>query len=170
MMFWICREVFLLLLLTAVPALLLASCTPTKPNELDKLGTVRMTIKEQPFRLWVADSFDEQQRGLMFVTTEQMAPLSDGTKRGMIFVFDHEQELSFWMKNTIIPLDIAYVDTAGRVVNTYTMAPLDDRIGRYPSRGASRYAIEVNADVLGELGVKAGDVLEIPTDALKRIP
>ncbi|GAG00146.1 unnamed protein product, partial [marine sediment metagenome] len=54
-------------------ALQLASCTPSEPNELDKLGTVRLTIGDQPFELWIADDDRERTRGLMFVTAEQMA-------------------------------------------------------------------------------------------------
>lgn len=147
-----------------------ASCTPTGPNELDKLGTMKLTIKGQAFDLWIADDSTERARGLMEVTAKQMAPLPDGTKRGMLFVFPYEQYLSFWMKNTIIPLDIAYLDSNGRVVATYTMAPLDDRTGQYLSNSPARFAIEVNANVFTELGVDVGDKIEIPTSVLKARP
>ena len=139
----------------------ITSCTPTEPNELDKLGTVDMTIGDQAFTLWVADSFDEQQRGLMEVTAEQMAPLPDGTQRGMIFVFDTSQRNSFWMRNTIIPLDIAYITSEGEVVSIYTMTPLDERPNQYLPAGAYRYAIEVNATVFD--GLSEGDILDIPS-------
>lgn len=143
-------------------SLLGASCTPTEPNQLDALGTVDVSIKGRPFRLWVADTVDEQSRGLMFITAEEMAPLPDGTQRGMIFVFDREKHLSFWMKNTIIPLDIAYLDAGGAVVSMYTMAPLDTSFNKYPSVEPAKYAIEVNADVFSDLGLTKGDVIEIP--------
>jgi uncharacterized membrane protein (UPF0127 family) len=106
----------------------------------------------------------------MQVTSDQMAPLPDGTERGMLFIFDHEQYLSFWMKDTIIPLDIAYLDTSGIVVATHTMAPLDDRWGQYPSGSPARYAIEVNAGVWEDLGLRAGDHIDIPGSVLKRAP
>ncbi len=145
-----------------------SSCSPPNPDDLDKLGFVDLTIKGTSFHLWLADDYSEQEKGLMFVTAERMAPLSNGTQRGMIFVFDHERELNFWMKNTIIPLDIAYVDSNGLVVNKHTMAPLDDRLGQYPSGKPARFAIEVNAGVFTDLGVKAGDKITIPDSVLKR--
>ncbi len=158
------------MVLSLAAAAHLVSCTPNAPNELDKLGTVKVTIKNQAFELWIADNSTERARGLMEVTAAQMAPLPDGTKRGMLFVFPYEQYLSFWMKNTIIPLDIAYLDSDGKVVTTYTMAPLDDRIGQYLSNSPARFALEVNANVLGTLGVDVGDKIEIPTAVLKGTP
>lgn len=143
-------------------SLLGARCTPTEPNQLDALGAVSITIKGQPFQLWVADATDEQSRGLMFITAKEMEPLPDGTQRGMLFVFDRERHLSFWMKNTIIPLDIAYLDADGVVVSKYTMAPLDTSYNKYPSIQPAQYAIEVNADVFSDLDLKAGDLIEIP--------
>lgn len=159
-----------------VPVLALAAavcvvgCEPSEPNKLDKLPTVRMDIKGQATQLWVADTFEEQNKGLMFVTAEEMATLSDGTERGMLFVFDFSTRGSFWMKNTIIPLDIAYIAADGRVVSTYTMTPLDDRSNQYAPADLYRYAIELNAGQLERLGVKPGDILQIPAEALKASP
>jgi len=150
-------------ILVAVTSVLFeAGCAPTQPNKLDTLGTVNLNIKGQPFRLWIADDTEEQTRGLMFITAEEMAALPDGTQRGMLFVFDRERYLSFWMKNTIIPLDIAYLNASGVVVSKYTMAPLDTSFNKYPSIEPALYAIEVNADVFSDLDLKVGDVIEIP--------
>jgi len=147
-----------------------ASCTPRRVEDLDKLGTVRLSIKQQSFELWIADDASEQTQGLMFVTAERMAPLPDGTQRGMIFAFDHQRVLNFWMKNTIIPLDIAYLDSNGVVVVTYTMAPLDERSGQYSSGSPAQYAIEVNAGVWARIGLRPGDTIEIPSPVLTRSP
>lgn len=147
------------------------SCSPApNPDDLDRLGTVDMTIADRKFKLWIADSYNEQANGLMFVTAERMAPLPDGTERGMIFVFDRDQHLSFWMRNTIIPLDIAYLTADGTVIKTYTMAALDDRPNQYPSGRPGRYAVEVNAGVWTRIGIKAGDRIELPTSLLKQVP
>lgn len=154
----------------AATAMYGTTCTPKRVEELDKLGTVRLSIKQQAFELWIADDASEQTQGLMFVTAERMAPLPDGTERGMIFAFDHERILTFWMKNTIIPLDIAYLDSSGKVVSTYTMAPLDERQGQYPSASPALYAIEVNAGVWERIGLRAGDTIEIPSAVRKRSP
>jgi hypothetical protein len=89
-----------------------------------------------------------------------MAPLADGTERGMIFVFPFEQSLGFWMKNTIVPLDIAYLTSDGTVVSVHTMAPLDTTTVR--SAAPARFAIEVNADVFLSVGVQPGDRFALP--------
>ncbi len=145
-----------------------ASCGTSLTSDLDKLGTVDMTVNAQKFRLWVADDAAERERGLMKVTSEQLARLSDGTERGMIFVFDRELLLYFWMKDTIIPLDIAYLDAEGTVTATHTMAALDVRTGQYSSVRGAMYAIEVNADTYARVGLKTGDRVEIPNTLLKR--
>lgn len=136
-----------------------AGCAPVGPNDLDKLGTARASISGEPFELWVADEPLEIQRGLMFVTAEQMAPLPDGTRRGMLFMFPTAQRQSATMRNVSIPLDIAYLDEEGVVVTMFTMQPFDDRPGAYDSGVAVRSAVEVNAGVLSELGVEVGDVM-----------
>lgn len=148
-------------------ALILAGCSRSQPTELDKLATVDMTIDGQRFRLWVADDLKTQLRGLMHVTAEQMAPLPDGTERGMVFVFSRAVSDSFWMKNTIIPLDIAYLHRDGRVISVYTMSPLDDRSNQYPPAAPYRLAIEVNAGRLADLGVTPDVRLDIPDSLFK---
>ena len=156
----------LLSILIWVATTAMTSCTPTEPNKLDKLGTVAVAIKGQATSLWIADENDERAAGLMFVTSEEMADLPDGAKRGMIFIFEFERELSFWMKNTIIPLDIAYLDSSGKVLAIYTMTPLDTRIGRYSSGSPARFAIEVNENVWSEIGLEVGDTITLPDSIL----
>ena len=151
-------------------AVVASGCSTPDPDRFDELQKIRMTIKGQMFELWVADEPLEQQQGLMEVTQEEMADLPDGTKRGMIFVFNNEAFRSFWMKNVIIPLDIAFINSEGIVVAMHTMAPLDDRLGQYTSGEPARYAIETNAHVLFDLGLSPSDTVEIPAEALKRTP
>lgn len=63
--------------------------------------------------------------------------------RGMLFVFEREQPLSFWMKNTYIPLSIAYIDGSGTINEMYDMKPLDTSV-TYPSAKPATFALEVN--------------------------
>ena len=75
-----------------------ASCSPTEGNRLDDMRTARITIKEHAFQVWIADEDDTREKGLMFIESEELADLPDGTHRGMLFVFDVERPRSFWMK------------------------------------------------------------------------
>ncbi len=137
-------------------------CSPDEPNKLDNMHRVAITINGAAFEAWVADNEEETTRGLMFIGPDEMADLPDGVHRAMLFVFDYDHYLSFWMKNTIIPLDIAYIDADGVIVSIHTMAPLDTRPGQYRSAAPARYALEVNANLLGELGIKKGDQVVLP--------
>ena len=83
--------------------------------------------------------------------------------RGMIFVFGDEQNLEFYMKNTLIPLDIVYLDRVGKVVSVAQMKPMDE--SAIPSGWPAKYAIELNEGTAAKVGVKAGDVIRIPAEA-----
>jgi uncharacterized membrane protein (UPF0127 family) len=85
-----------------------------------------------------------------------------GENRGMLFVYPEERELSFWMKNTLIPLSIAYIDSKRRVVDIQDMKPLDDEPPSYVSADPAQYALEVNRGFFKKRGVKVGDRVELP--------
>ena len=138
----------------------LGSCAPNEPNELDKLGSVTVRIKDLGVQAWIADDDGERAKGLMFVTAQEMAPPADGTERGMLFVFQRDQQSGFWMRNTIIDLDIAFIRADRTIVQTFTMAALDE--SSYTPRSAYRYALEVNAGVFARFGVGQGDRVDIP--------
>jgi uncharacterized membrane protein (UPF0127 family) len=101
-------------------------------------------------RVEIARADGERQQGLMYRES-----LADG--RGMLFVFDRDQILSFWMKNTLIPLSIAYIRSDGSIVEIKDMLPRDETLVR-SSRGV-RYALEVPRGWFGRAGIKAGDRL-----------
>ena len=106
-------------------------------------------------RVEIADDDAERARGLMGRT----ALAQD---RGMLFVFDEEQTLSFWMKNTLIPLSIAFMDSEGRIVDIQDMKPLDDDPPHYVSAEPARYALEVNQGFFEERVVEVGDRADLP--------
>lgn len=133
---------------------------------LDDLGqTATLTINEIAFHAWLALTDAQQQQGLMRVTEAEMAPADDGKERGMLFVFSNERPLSFWMLNTIIPLDIAFARSDGKIVKIHTMPPLTTQ--PFPSLQPAQFALEVRAGTFQRLGITEGDLLVIPEDVLK---
>ena len=73
---------------------------------------------------------------------------------GMLFVFDKPQPLGFWMKNTYIPLSIAFVDAEGRILNIEDMRPQDE--STHWSKGNALYAIEMKQGWFAAKGIAAG--------------
>lgn len=115
--------------------------------------TVRVQLGKRQFTLEVADDDASRQRGLMY---RRVLP-ADG---GMIFVFEQEDVLDFWMKNTYIPLDIVYLDKSGKVITIKQMKPLDQTT--VSSEKPAKFAIELNEGTAAEVGVKTGDVVLLP--------
>ena len=74
--------------------------------------------------------------------------------QGMLFVYPDEAERSFWMKNTPIPLSIAFIETSGRIVHITEMTPLSEDL--VPSKHPSMYALEMTRGWFAEHGVKVG--------------
>jgi uncharacterized protein len=122
------------------------------------LATVKMQIGKRTFVLEVADTPATQEHGLM----ERDSMPAD---HGMIFVFPEEQERGFWMKNTRFPLDILFVDSAGKVVSIHHMRAYD--LSTTPSDYPAKYAIELNAGAAADASVQPGDKLAIPPAALQ---
>jgi uncharacterized membrane protein (UPF0127 family) len=83
--------------------------------------------------------------------------LQDG--RGMLFVFEHDQILSFWMKNTLIPLSIAFIAADGRILEIRDMKPLD--LTPVSSSRSVRYALEAPQGWFDRAGIRIGDVIGI---------
>jgi hypothetical protein len=77
---------------------------------------------------------------------------------GMLFVFERPERLSFWMRNTFIPLSIAFIGADGRIVNIEDMAPQTD--AAHWSRGPALYALEMRKGWFAERGVREGDAVE----------
>ena len=129
-------------------------------NNLSFMRTTPITITgKTTFTTYIADTGPTQQLGLMN-TTEAELP----TDRGTLFVFTSDRLRNFWMHNTIIPLDIAYIRSDGTIVKIYTMEPLNE-IG-YPSIEPARFALEVRAGQFAQRGVTEGDHVEIPASLL----
>jgi uncharacterized membrane protein (UPF0127 family) len=158
--------------LASAPSAALTGCKPDQPGAAatqpaaaaagsaeSGLPTTRIALGRESFNLEIAYRPEDQETGLMH--RRSMA-----NDHGMIFVFPAERDLTFWMKDTLIPLDIIYLDRGGRVVSVKHMKPLD-KTG-VPSEGPAMYAIELNAGAAARAGVKAGDVVKVPDDL--RVP
>ena len=120
-------------------------------------GTVSIETASGPvtFAVEVAETTEAHQRGLM--GRRELA--SDA---GMIFVFADEQNRRFWMKDTLIPLSIAYADSTGRIVSIVDMEPCTaDPCPLYSSDAPAQFALEVNQGRFDELGVQVGDVITL---------
>jgi len=131
-------------------------CQSSPPQPSSGLPTVKMQIGSKTFTLEVADDEETRERGLM--RRDSMPE-----DHGMIFVFDREQVLPFYMKNTRIPLDIIFVAKDGVVVAVKQMKPYDLSITS--SEKPALWAIELNAGAAATAGVKPGDRLDIPQQA-----
>ncbi|MBY6005911.1 DUF192 domain-containing protein [Salipiger bermudensis] len=110
-------------------------------------GSVRLRVE-------VADDAEERAQGLMFV--EQMPPGA-----GMLFVYETERPTAFWMKNTLIPLDMIFADAQGRVVKVHQMAIPHDETP-IPSGGPVQYVLEINGGMAAQLGIAEGTEMMHP--------
>jgi uncharacterized membrane protein (UPF0127 family) len=131
-------------------ALLCSSCMAAGPY---------VELKGQRFMVELAETQDKQALGLMF---RDSLPQD----HGMLFIFPGESRRSFWMKNTRIPLDILYFNSKLELVSMAENArPCRSKsCPGYPSEGPAKYVLELNSGKAAELGVKAGDVLELHLD------
>ena len=119
--------------------------------------TYELSISGRRLVVEVADTPQTRSRGLMHRETL-------GADRGMLFVFDREAPQTFWMRNTRLPLSIAYIDSRLIIREIYDMEPLS--LEPIPSRLPALYALEVNRGAFEQLGIRVGDRL-LPSDALR---
>jgi uncharacterized protein len=144
-----------------VPMMVVVDMKPAEARKLAQVSELRtVTIhtssgEEVRVRVEIADDAFEIARGLMYRTT-----LAEN--RGMLFIFEGEQTLSFTMKNTLIPLSVAFIGSEGRIVDIQDMKPLDDDPPSYVSARPAQYALEVNQGFFEERGVEVGDRAELP--------
>lgn len=107
---------------------------------------------EYSFNVQVVDTPESRAQGLMFVTE-----LADDA--GMLFDFKEERPVSFWMRNTFIPLDMIFVGTDGLVRNVHVNARPHD-VTSIPSEGPVQYVLEIPGGRSVEIGLAAGDRME----------
>lgn len=140
------RGLLALMLLFWLPALALAQPQPTLPQSDLMIQTAQGPRK---FRVELAANDEQRGRGMMFRT--QMAP-----DAGMLFDFKSEQRVSFWMRNTLIPLDMLFIRGDGVIHHIHQRAIPRDETG-IDSGGAVQAVLELNGGTAARLGIKVGD-------------
>ena len=112
---------------------------------------IKTATKEITIYVEIADNDTERSYGLMNRTTL-------AKDRGMIFVYNKEEAMAFWMKNTLIPLDVIFLNRNKEVVSAETMQPCKaDPCPSYYSKFPAQYAIEVNAGFVKENNIAYGN-------------
>jgi uncharacterized protein len=134
----------------AVLAVVLAACTADVARAAE-LQTLEIASKTgvHPFQVEMAITPEEKERGLMY-----RRELPEG--QGMLFDFQFDQNVAFWMKNTYIPLDMLFIRADGRILRiAENTEPLSER--NIPSGGPVRAVLEVIGGTAKKLGIAAGD-------------
>ena len=126
------------------------AAVPGSMNASGKGSIVRFSGRPGAvFNVEIANTPDERSYGLMNRT--YLPPDS-----GMLFVFDDVANEAFWMKDTLIPLDMIFIDQTGRVLNVYENAtPLSET--PINSAGPCKFVLEINGGTCDKYGIRAGD-------------
>lgn len=140
-----------------VGALLLAGCAGSSDADLPARPPSTMTFEgtDRVLHVEIAQTAAARRRGLMGVE-------SLPANQGMAFVYEEPVDFTFWMKDTVIPLSIAFVDQQGRVIDVLDMQPCED--DPCPSYGVEEpylLAVEANIGWFDEHGVRTGDRAEL---------
>src|SRR5450631_1740456 len=132
------RSILAFVIVTALSGIALA----------DGLPTVQLTINSHRLVAEIAATVETRTVGLMH-------RFSLKPDHGMLFVFNAPQPLTFWMKNTFVPLSIAYIGADGKILNIEDMAPQTETT--HPSKGPALYTLEMKKGWFAERGIAAGD-------------
>ena len=160
--FWKEKKIIYTLLITAILiAVYFLFIRKSSDPDFKKEGEVIFFDKENRQRIIkidaeVANNNSERIRGLMY--RKQM-----DEDHGMLFIFEKPDTQSFWMRNTILPLDIMFIDSAGVIDTIYRKTiPYSDK--SLPSRRRVQFVVEVNGGWSDKFGVKEGDLIEFKVD------
>lgn len=134
---------------------LLVSCRSPKKEKANVIqpepAKRNLIIKNVRISVEVADNEDERSTGLMY--RSELGP-----DKGMLFVFDEPGIYPFYMKNTQIPLSIAFIDKDGIIIDIQQMTPLDEQTLHYPAR-PFLFSLEVNQGWFLQKGIMEGDTV-----------
>ncbi len=155
-----------LFLLSALLAATLPGFAQTGPNDsVGRMAEVTLHIDKASLDTLVAATPAQQERGLMWIKS-----LPDNA--GMIFLLPTVSTASFWMKNTLIPLSVAYIDKNGTILEIHDMQPGDPNAPDYmlpvtvSSSNQVAFALEANLHWFSLNGIKPGDKITPPPATL----
>ena len=135
--------------------LILSAATSAVAECADDKVLVAGDWGQATFTVAVADDFQERGQGLMHV--ESMPTLV-----GMLFVYDAPQSVSFWMKNTLIPLDMVFAGADGEIRKIHSNAVPGD-LTPIPGGDDIQFVLEINGGLSQRLGISEGDILQHPS-------
>jgi uncharacterized membrane protein (UPF0127 family) len=136
-------------------ALVVAGIAPAAAGPERGIALIETGTRTVRVEIEIADDLRERQRGLM--GRRSLAP-----NAGMVFLYEQDTRIGFWMKDTLIPLSIGFVDRKGRIVSIRQMVPCRaDPCPVYKPGVSYRSALEVNRGAFGRWGVTLGDVIRI---------
>jgi len=135
-------------LLTALLLLAVAAAGPAQAQPTAR--TVQLSAGVHLITAEVAADDPMRMRGLMF--RQSLAP-----NHGMLFIFEAKSVQCMWMRNTLIPLSVAFLDDAGRIVNVEDMQPQTE--DSHCARAPVRYALEMAQGWFAQRGLKAGSLI-----------
>lgn len=121
------------------------------PAPADPLLTFPLKIRGHGLRVELADTDESRRIGLMH---RRSMP----ENQGMLFVYEVPGLHAMWMKNTLIPLSVAFIDRDGRIINIEDMAP--QTLDSHGARSEASYSLEVNAGWFAKRGIRPGDRVE----------
>jgi len=134
-------------IIAAFSFFILTGCTEEKEH-------VSITVGKDVYNIEVAVTQEEQTVGLM--NRKELEPYT-----GMIFVYKEDRKLSFWMKNTLVPLSIAYISKDGIIKGIHHMKPLS--LTPVNSAHSVRYALELPLGSYERSGAEVGDTIILPS-------
>ncbi len=136
----------------AVATLMLVACAATSTvAQTEDIVITGKRGKQEAFQVEVVSKDEDRARGLMGRT-------SLPERGGMLFVFQTVQSSAFWMKNTLIPLDMIFIDESGKIVKIHSMAVPHSR-EVIKSGVPVKAGLEINGGMARKLGLKAGDIV-----------
>ena len=130
-------------------------CANERDIPIDKLFQTELKIKDKVFNLWLAINPKQQKEGLSSLGSDEV-----DINEGMLFIYPVNDIQTFWMKGTLIDLDIAFIDENGEICDIYNMKHSSTEY--FSSTKNIRYVLELREGAFEKLNLVVGDKIEMP--------